>query len=97
MRLLYEGQVRKLRTAVAGELLLVEARRTLLASYPRHRVLTRAVSRLQNICFRVIGKRFRSFVYSPSELQRAAAGAGLTQSRVSRGFVWETARYDRAA
>ncbi|MGD9739262.1 MAG: hypothetical protein AB7O56_13080 [Bauldia sp.] len=29
MRLLYEGQVRKLRTAVAGELLLVEARRTL--------------------------------------------------------------------
>lgn len=74
-----------------------KARRTLLASYPRHRVLTRAVSRLQNICFRVIGKRFRSFVYSPSELQRAAAGAGLTQSRVSRGFVWETARYDRAA
>ena len=74
-----------------------KARRTLLASYPRYRVVTRAVSRLQNICFRLIRKRFRSFVYSPAELQHAVAGAGLTQSRVSRGFVWETARYDRAA
>ena len=73
-----------------------KTQRTLLASYPRHRVATRAASRLQNICFRVIRKRFRTFVYPPAELERAAAHAGLKRSRVSRGFVWETAQDDRA-
>ena len=74
-----------------------KARRTLLASYPRDRAATRAFSRFQNLCFRLIRKRFRSFVYPPAELERAVAGAGLRRSRVSRGLVWETARYDRGA
>jgi magnesium-protoporphyrin O-methyltransferase len=74
-----------------------KARRTLLASYPRDRALTRVFSRLQNVCFRLIRKRFRSFVYPSSELERAAAVTGLRRSRVSRGLVWETAQYERGA
>ncbi len=71
-----------------------KARRTLLASYPRDRALTRAFSRLENLCFRLVGKRFRSYVHPPVELERAAGDGGLARSRVSRGFVWETAQYD---
>lgn len=71
-----------------------KARRTLLASYPRDRAVNRAFSRLENICFRVIRRRFRSYVHSPAQLEQAVAGRGLTRSRVSRGLVWETAQYD---
>ena len=71
-----------------------KARRTLLASYPRDRLLTRAFSWLENLGFRLVGKRFRSYVHPPAELEEAAAGRGLTRSRVSRGLVWETAQYD---
>jgi magnesium-protoporphyrin O-methyltransferase len=74
-----------------------KARRTVLASYPRHGALTRAFSRLQNALFRLIGKRFRLYVYPPADLERAVAHMGLARSRVSRGLVWETARYDRGA
>ena len=71
-----------------------KARRTLLASYPRDRAVIRAVSRLQNLCFLLVRKRFRAYVHPPAELERAVAGSGLTRSRVSRGLVWETAQYD---
>ena len=74
-----------------------KTRRTLLASYPRDNTVTRAFSRLENICFRLIRKRFRSYVHPPAELERAVAAGGLTRSRVSRGLVWETAQYDRGA
>ena len=73
---------------------ILAQRRTLLASYPRDRLLTRAFSWLENLGFRLVGKRFRSYVHPPAELEEAAAGRGLTRSRVSRGLVWETAQYD---
>jgi hypothetical protein len=71
-----------------------KARRTLLASYPRDRAVIRVAARVQNVFFALIRKRFRVFVHSPSELQRAAAQHGLGTSRVSRGAIWETAQYD---
>jgi magnesium-protoporphyrin O-methyltransferase len=69
-------------------------RGTLLASYPRDRFLVRAVVRLQNAGFRLVRKRFRVFVHSPSRLERAAGDHGLVRTRVSRGAVWETAQFD---
>ena len=74
-----------------------KARRTVLASYPRDRAATRAFSRLENLCFRVIGKRFRSFVHPIEMLDRATALHGLRRTRTSRGLVWETAQFDVAA
>jgi magnesium-protoporphyrin O-methyltransferase len=74
-----------------------KSRRMLLASYPRDRMITRAFSRLENLCFRLVRKRFRSYVHPPAELERAVARGGLTRSRVARGLVWETARYDAPA
>lgn len=73
-----------------------KARRTLLTSYPRDRLLTRVASRLENAAFRVVRKRFRSFVHAPDELDRQAARHGLRRTRTSRGAVWETAQFELA-
>jgi hypothetical protein len=70
-----------------------KARRTLLASYPRDRMLVRLVFRLENLGLALFRKRFRSFVHRPDELERAVTGRGFTRSRVSRGLVWETAQF----
>ena len=71
-------------------------RRTLLASYPRNRTANRVVSRLENVFFRLLRKRFRSFVHRPEELEREAARHGLRRTRVSRGAIWETAQFEPA-
>jgi magnesium-protoporphyrin O-methyltransferase len=71
-----------------------KAQRTLLASYPRDRALNRAFSRLENVFFRLVRRRFRSFVHPPDELDRQAARKGLRRTRTSRGAVWETAEFE---
>ena len=71
-----------------------KARRTLLASYPRDRLVNRAASRLENAFFRVLRRRFRSFVHPPEELDREVARHGLHRTRTSRGTVWETAQFE---
>ncbi len=71
-----------------------KARRSLLASYPRHRPIVRLVFRLENLALAVFRKRFRSFVHRPDELEDAAARRGLARTRVSRGLIWETAQFD---
>jgi len=71
-----------------------KTRRVLLASYPRHTLVTRAFSRLQNLFFALLRKRFRSYVHSPEELDREAARHGLRRTRTARGAVWETAQFD---
>ena len=62
----------ELLAAAAGK-----ARRTLLASYPRDRLLVRLVFRLENLGLALFRKRFRSFVHRPAELERAVARARL--------------------
>ena len=74
-----------------------KARRTLLASYPRDRAAIRAAARAQNLFFALVRKRFRVFVHSPSEMQRAAEQRGLAKQRVSRGAIWETVQFEAAA
>ena len=81
----------ELLAAAAGK-----ARRTLLASYPRDRLLVRAAVRLENLAFAVMRKRFRSYAHRPEELERAVARRGLTRTRLSRSFAWETAQFEHA-
>ena len=78
----------ELLAAAAGK-----ARRALLASYPRDRVLVRLVFRLENLGFALFRKRFRSFVHRPEQLENAVAARGFTRVRVARGLVWETAQF----
>ena len=78
----------ELLAAAAGK-----ARRALLASYPRDRLLVRLVFRLENLGFALFRKRFRSFVHRPEQLENAVAARGFTRARVARGLVWETAQF----
>jgi magnesium-protoporphyrin O-methyltransferase len=72
------------------------ASRTVLASYPRDGMTVRALVRLENLTLAFMRKRFRVFLHTPEELERAAARRGLRKARVSRGIVWETAQFDVA-
>ncbi len=74
-----------------------KTRRVLLASYPRDTLATRAFSRVENLFFAVIRKRFRSYVHPPAALDREAAMHGLRRARTSKGAIWETARYEPVA
>jgi magnesium-protoporphyrin O-methyltransferase len=87
--------------SAAGPALLGAAagktRRTLLASYPRDRVLVRTFIRIQNVLFGLIRKRFRVYLHAPADLERAAAEHGLRRMRAARGAVWETVEFDAGA
>ena len=74
-----------------------KARRTLLASYPRDRALTRIFVRVQNALLALVRKRFRAYVHPPARLERAAAEHGLRRTRVVRGRIWETAQFEPAS
>jgi len=74
-----------------------KARRTLLASYPRDRALTRTFVRVQNALLALIRKRFRAYVHPPDRLERAVAEHGLRRTRVVRGRIWETAQFEPAS
>ena len=71
-----------------------KTRRTLLASYPRDRFLTRAFVRGQNALLALIHKRFRAYVHPPDLLERVLADHGLRRTRTSRGAVWETSQFE---
>jgi magnesium-protoporphyrin O-methyltransferase len=73
-----------------------KARRTLLASYPRDRVITRAFVRVQNGLFALLRRRFRVYVHPPGRLEEAASAHGLCRARVARGAIWETVQFERA-
>lgn len=72
----------------------VRTQGSLFASYPRERVLVRAMLRLSNVGFRLFRKRYRAFVHPVVALDAAAAREGLRRSRVARGLFWETAQFD---
>lgn len=78
---------------VAGRL----ARRTLALSFPRDVLPIRLGVGIQNAVFRILGKAFRVFVYSPSAIVAAADGAGLQVVESGRAGVWEYIVFARAA
>lgn len=72
-------------------------RRSLLASYPRPRLVIRALAWLQNVTFALIRREFRVYLHDPGQLDAAAAEHGLSRARTHRGLVWETVAYARSA
>jgi magnesium-protoporphyrin O-methyltransferase len=64
-------------------------------SYPRERLLFRAVVRLQNLVFRLARRRFRVFVHPRGRLLGAAEANGLRLVHEHDGFVWATAGFVR--
>jgi magnesium-protoporphyrin O-methyltransferase len=73
------------------------ARRTLLLSFPRDRLLVRIGLALMNGSLRLLGRSFRVFVHAPSSLVGAAEAEGLRLSDTGRGFLWEFVALQRSA
>lgn len=71
------------------------ARRTLVLSYPRDRVLVRLGIAAINLWQRLLGRSFRAFVHSPALLRAAAEAEGLHLQELGRGSVWEFSTMQR--
>lgn len=74
------------------------ARRRLLLTYPRERLLTRLGARAVNLWLRLTGCGFRTFVHPPERIRAAAEREGLAlEARTTRGPIWESASFVRAS
>jgi magnesium-protoporphyrin O-methyltransferase len=80
-------------TGVAARL----ARRRLVLSFPRDRLLVRFGLGLVNGTMRMLGRSYRAFVHPRAALLAAAEGEGLTLAEADRGFIWEFVALRRPA
>jgi hypothetical protein len=72
------------------------ARRALLLSFPRDRLLVRIGLRLMNAWQRVSRSSFRVFLHSPAALLATAEAQGLRLAAHERRRLWELATFERA-
>jgi Methyltransferase domain len=77
-------------TAAAGR-----ARRLLVFSYPRRNLISRSVIALQNVCFRITRKQFRTFAHPPAEMLAVLHAGGLDPTFTHRGLAWQVAGLER--
>ena len=80
----------RLLTAAAGR-----ARRLLVFSYPRRNAVSRAFIGLQNACFRITRKQFRTFAHPPAEMLAVLEAGGLDATFAHHGLAWQVAGLER--
>jgi magnesium-protoporphyrin O-methyltransferase len=80
-------------TAVAADL----ARRTLVLSFPRERLLVRAGFSVLNGWLRIMRRSFRAYLHPRRSLIEAAEAAGLQRTASGRSFLWEFVALERPA
>ena len=73
------------------------AKRLLVFSHPPRNRLTRTLTRLQGVGFRVMGKSFRTFAHPPAAMVAVAEGRGMRTDYTYRGPVWQMVGLARAA
>jgi magnesium-protoporphyrin O-methyltransferase len=73
------------------------ARRSLVLTYPRYGLLTRAAVRAANLLLRLRGGSFRVYAHAPGAIRVAAAAHGLQPLGPESGVVWRTAAFERPA
>jgi hypothetical protein len=71
------------------------ARRLLVFTFPRNRVLVRTAFRLMNLWLRLTGNEFRGFVHSSSAMLEVARERGLTPVLERQGSFWQLAALER--
>jgi SAM-dependent methyltransferase len=71
------------------------ARRALVLSYPRDRVLVRLGIAAINLGQRLLGRSFRAFVHPPALLRAAAEAEGLELRELGGGSLWEFSTMQR--
>jgi hypothetical protein len=71
------------------------ARRLLVFSFPRNRLLTRVAFGLLNLWLGITGKGFRGFVHPAQAMLAVAEQDGMTPIAQERGFFWQLAALRR--
>lgn len=71
------------------------ARRHLVMSFPRDRLLTRVGLGVVNVAGRILRWDYRTYVHPPREIVAAAERRGLRLVEESRGAVWQVAALER--
>ena len=71
------------------------ARRLLVFTYPRERLLVRTAFRLMNLWLRLTGNDFRGFVHSSSAMLEVARRKGLSPVLQREGPFWQLAALER--
>lgn len=71
------------------------AERMLLLSFPRDRLLVRAVARMINGLLRLVGRSFRVFLHPQAALYAAAQADGLVLAETGHRIAWEFAAFRR--
>lgn len=72
------------------------ARRRLVLSFPRPSAAATAVVGVQNLGFRLLRRRFRVFIHSPTALAAAAEAHGMRLAFEHPGRIWQVAAFERA-
>ena len=67
----------------------------ILLSFPRDRMLVRAVALVMNGILRLVGRSFRVFVHPRSSLYAAAQAEGLALAKTGHRIAWEFAAFRR--
>ncbi|HLM20083.1 MAG TPA: methyltransferase domain-containing protein [Propionibacteriaceae bacterium] len=73
------------------------AKRLLVFSHPPRNWLSRTLTGLQGVGFRVMGKSFRTFAHPPAAMVAVAEGRGMRTDYTYRGPVWQVVGLARAA
>jgi hypothetical protein len=73
------------------------ARRLLVFTFPRERMLVRAAFRLMNVWLRLTRNDFRGFVHPVRGMLGVAQRQGLTPAVEHHGFFWQLVALERAA
>jgi methyltransferase family protein len=71
------------------------ARRFLVMSFPRPRLLIRAGTGMVNLGARLLRWEYRTWVHPPEAIVAAAERRGLTLASESRGRIWQVAALER--
>jgi hypothetical protein len=72
------------------------AKRLLVFSHPPRNWVTRTLTRLENVGFRLRGKSFRTFAHPPAAMVAVAEGRGMHTEYSYRGPVWQVVGLARA-
>jgi magnesium-protoporphyrin O-methyltransferase len=72
------------------------ARRSLVLSFPRERLLVRAGLSVMNAALRAMRRSFRVYLHPRRSLIASAEAAGLREADTGRGFLWEFVALERS-
>jgi hypothetical protein len=73
------------------------AMRLLVFSHPPRNWVSRTLTRLQGVGFRVMGKSFRTFAHPPAAMVAVAERRGMRTDYTYRGSVWQVVGLAREA